>query len=66
LLCGYFPYLNGRDPVAIFTHGKLLTLILKSLDNRYGYKEWSKMTNPDIFEVSKTNDEWNIIRVWKE
>ena len=52
-------------PVALFTHGKLLTLMLKSLNIRYGYLDWVNMTNPDIYEVSKSNDMWKITRIWK-
>lgn len=36
---------------AIATHGKLLTLILKHFDDRFGYTEWENLTNPDVFQL---------------
>ena len=35
----------------IVTHGKLMTLLLKHYDDRFGFEDWEKLTNPDVFLV---------------
>ncbi|MBI1744813.1 histidine phosphatase family protein [Candidatus Acetothermia bacterium] len=35
----------------IVTHGKLMTLLLKHFDDRFGFEDWEKLTNPDVFLV---------------
>ena len=33
----------------LVTHGNLLALILRSIDATFGYDEWSRLSNPDVF-----------------
>lgn len=40
-----------KNPVAIVTHGNLMTLILKAFDQRIGYTEWANLKNPDIYLI---------------
>lgn len=55
----------GIFPVAIVTHGQLLTLILRHFDGRSGYEEWRAMTNPDVFQLSVDKDRSVIERIWQ-
>ena len=45
--------LVGRHglPVAV-THGRFLSVILNSLDGRFGYEEWEALSNPDVFALA--------------
>ncbi len=52
---------NSEGPVAVATHGKLLTLILGHFEDRFGFEEWRALTNPDVFRVSNADG-----RVWVE
>lgn len=42
---------------AIATHGKLLTLILKHFDDRFGYAEWADLRNPDVYRLQFLTEE---------
>ncbi|MBD1371870.1 histidine phosphatase family protein [Hazenella sp. IB182357] len=42
---------RGGQHVVVVTHGNLLTLLLKSFDERFGFNEWEQMANPDVFQV---------------
>jgi 2,3-bisphosphoglycerate-dependent phosphoglycerate mutase len=41
----------GSQPSVVVTHGRLLTLILKHFDPKYGFEEWQLLTTPDVFRV---------------
>ncbi len=41
--------------VAIVTHGNLMALILKTFDDRIGYAEWEKLSNPDVYRLQFLN-----------
>lgn len=41
-------------PVAMFTHGNLLSLIARSFDPSLGFDFWRGLKNPDVYEL--TND----------
>lgn len=42
---------QAGDQAVIVTHGNLMTLILKSFDDRFGFAEWSNLQNPDLYCV---------------
>jgi len=48
-------------PVAAVTHGKLLTLILGSVVGGYSLAEWQKLTNTDVFRLSRDG---GVERLW--
>ncbi|TDQ36568.1 histidine phosphatase family protein [Aureibacillus halotolerans] len=52
--------------VAIVTHGNLFTLMLQAFDSSYGYKEWSTLSNPDVYKLWLPNQTVQIERLWKE
>jgi len=53
--------------IAVVTHGNLMSLILKYYDDRYGFEKWSRLTNPDVYEIVKGKDKEkpDINRIWK-
>ena len=53
--------------IAVITHGNLLCLMLRYFDERYGFKEWESMSNPDVFEITLVQEktEVSIQRIWK-
>lgn len=53
-----------KDKTAAVTHGNLLGLLLKQIDLSYGFTEWKKLTNPDVYEVKIRNGELSAMRVW--
>lgn len=50
--------LFGRteNNIVAVTHGNLLSLILKHYDDTYGFNEWRRLSNPDIYELVKSTN----------
>ncbi|QKQ75924.1 histidine phosphatase family protein [Nostoc sp. TCL240-02] len=48
---------------AIVTHGNLMAMILKHFDDRIGYAEWEKLSNPDVYRVQFLNDATHVERM---
>lgn len=53
------------DSIALVTHGRLLTLILKHFDSQYGFAEWQNLTTPDVFRVLIKENESQVDRIWR-
>jgi 2,3-bisphosphoglycerate-dependent phosphoglycerate mutase len=53
------------DRVVVVTHGRLLTLILKHFDSKYGFEEWRNLTTPDLFRIVIKENESQVDRVWQ-
>ncbi|ANU09831.1 phosphoglycerate mutase [Planococcus antarcticus DSM 14505] len=53
-----------EDRTAAVTHGNLLGLLLKQIDASYGFSEWQKLTNPDVYEVEIKSGDASVKRVW--
>jgi len=47
----------------LVTHGNLLTLILKHFDERFGFNEWKNLSNPDVYEIT-ISEQTTIHRLW--
>ena len=57
--------LLDTDPIVVVTHGRLLTLILKHFDSKYGFQEWQNLTTPDVFRVVIKKNESQVNRIWQ-
>ena len=57
--------LSNTDSIALITHGRLLTLILKRFDSKYGFQEWQNLTTPDVFRIAIKDDESQVERIWQ-
>lgn len=51
---------QAANPVAIVTHGNLMTLILKFFNEQIGYAEWVNLQNPDVYCVRFRNGDVTI------
>ncbi|MCF2148310.1 histidine phosphatase family protein [Desmonostoc muscorum LEGE 12446] len=51
------------NTIAIVTHGNLMALILKHFDDRIGYPEWEKLSNPDVYRVQFLNSATHVERM---
>jgi len=52
--------------IAMVTHGNLMTLLLRHFDTRFGFNEWAKFTNPDVFLIDVGENKSTVERVWRE
>jgi 2,3-bisphosphoglycerate-dependent phosphoglycerate mutase len=55
---------NG-GPAIVVTHGRLLTLILRHFDDKFGFDQWINLTTPDVFRVTFSADDSSVGRVWR-
>ncbi len=57
---------DHRFPAAV-THGNLLSIILNSLDDNFGYDGWASLSNPDVFALREASDgRLEFERLWSE
>jgi 2,3-bisphosphoglycerate-dependent phosphoglycerate mutase len=57
--------LLDTDRFVVVTHGRLLTLILKHFDSKYGFEEWQNLTTPDVFRIAIKENESQVDRIWQ-
>lgn len=43
---------SPSQSVILVSHGNLISLLLKHFDSRVGFKEWSALSNPDVFQLT--------------
>ena len=55
--------LNDAIP-ALFTHGKLLTLVQMSFSSSFGFDSWKSLSNPDVFVLRCSCAEYKLERIW--
>ncbi|WP_434752162.1 histidine phosphatase family protein [Paenibacillus amylolyticus] len=41
---------------AVVTHGNLLSLIIRHYDSSFGYSDWAKLSNPDVYILRRAQD----------
>ena len=58
-------FASSHAVTAIFSHGNLLSLIANSFDRGIGYDFWANLSNPDVFELSKSKTLFTLQRIWK-
>ncbi|MDN7227667.1 histidine phosphatase family protein [Planococcus sp. N064] len=56
---------SAADRTILVTHGNLLGLMLKKIDESYGYEEWKNFTNPDIYQVEIEGAAFQANRIWE-
>ncbi|MBG9794113.1 phosphoglycerate mutase [Paenibacillus dendritiformis] len=57
---------SGYNNVVIVSHGNLISLLLKHFDDRFGFKEWEALSNPDVYHLSFEQNAPAIRRIWTE
>jgi len=48
----------------LVTHGALLSLIIKCFDESYGFEEWKKLKNPDVYLLTVDQGESIVQHLW--
>jgi 2,3-bisphosphoglycerate-dependent phosphoglycerate mutase len=54
----------GIERCAVVTHGNLLALILKWVDETVGYECWAQLSNPDLFVIQLDRAQRSFRRAW--
>ncbi|KAA0549510.1 histidine phosphatase family protein [Bacillus sp. BGMRC 2118] len=53
-----------EEHIALVSHGNLTTLLLKLVDEVYGFDEWKAMSNPDVYMIQLKQDNNHVKRIW--
>jgi 2,3-bisphosphoglycerate-dependent phosphoglycerate mutase len=54
---------DEQETILVMTHGNLMALMLKSFHPSFGYVDWKKLSNPDVYVIeAKTS---TVKRIWK-
>lgn len=56
---------SSNNHIVIVTHGNLLSVLLKHYNEKFGFVEWQKLSNPDIFLLENINNGVTYTRIWK-
>lgn len=54
---------------AVVTHGNLLSLLIGQYESSFGYEEWTKLTNPDVYVLERQQPDaelTTIRRIWTD
>ncbi|MFF2879281.1 histidine phosphatase family protein [Gottfriedia sp. NPDC057991] len=49
----------------VVTHGNLMSLILKQFNKEFGFENWKKLSNPDLYLLKFKNNEFDFERLWQ-
>lgn len=55
----------GITNTLIVSHGNLLALLFQQYDKRFGFKQWKKMSNPDVYVVTVKDENTSFEHLWK-
>ncbi|WP_100012976.1 histidine phosphatase family protein [Lentibacillus sediminis] len=55
---------SEAENTIIVTHGNLMSLLLKHINEEFGFGEWKKLSNPDVFLLTNDRDNVAFERVW--
>jgi 2,3-bisphosphoglycerate-dependent phosphoglycerate mutase len=55
-----------RQPIAIFSHGNLLSLIAHSFDATLGFDFWRSLSNPDVVAIQARPGQVTVERIWRD
>lgn len=53
-----------QKEIVLVSHGCLLALFMKSIDDRFGFRDWELLSNPDVFKLTCLPDSRHLTRIW--
>jgi 2,3-bisphosphoglycerate-dependent phosphoglycerate mutase len=58
---------GGFTHCVLVSHGNLISLLLRYYDDRFGFKEWEALTNPDVYRLTFSSRTGLplVERIWK-
>lgn len=57
---------SDSENTLIVTHGNLMSLLIKNYLPDFGFEQWKRLSNPDVFLLKLKNNEILIERLWQE
>jgi len=56
---------SSYQSIVVVTHGNLLSLIIKHYDKQFGFEEWKRLSNPDIYTMTILESGIELNRIWE-
>jgi 2,3-bisphosphoglycerate-dependent phosphoglycerate mutase len=56
---------SAADSTLVVTHGRLMTLMLKHFDSKYGFEDWRNLSAPDVYRVKTKDGSSDVECLWK-
>ncbi|MEI3605601.1 histidine phosphatase family protein [Pseudogracilibacillus sp. SE30717A] len=57
---------STSENTILVTHGNIMSLLLKNYDNNFGFDCWKRLSNPDVYVLSYSNNQVTMERKWSE
>lgn len=57
---------SNTENTIIVAHGGIVSLVLNYYDLDFGFEEWRKMSNPDVYQLRISQNESHCKRLWKD
>jgi len=57
--------MESGQTLLMVTHGNLMALLLNHFNNHFGFDEWRKLSNPDAYLITISNNQNTIERIWE-
>lgn len=55
-----------KGDTILVTHGNIMALLLRSYDPSFGFKEWERLTNPDIYQLRIKSNDFSLDRIYNK
>jgi 2,3-bisphosphoglycerate-dependent phosphoglycerate mutase len=55
---------EGVENTIIVTHGNIMSLLLNYYNKEFGFEDWNKLSNPDIYLLKSEKKEITFERIW--
>jgi len=52
--------------IALVTHGALMSLMIKFYQSEFGFEDWLKLTNPDVYRISIDEKAFRVNRIMND
>ncbi|MFT4413659.1 histidine phosphatase family protein [Fredinandcohnia humi] len=56
---------SSSENTIIVTHGNIMSLLLNHFDKNFGFEEWKRLSNPDVFLLTIDINRVTVERIWK-
>lgn len=56
---------DENENTVIVTHGNIMSLLLNYYDDRFGFEEWRRLSNPDVFVLKLDSNKVTCKHIWK-
>ncbi|XQY93072.1 histidine phosphatase family protein [Metabacillus sp. HB246100] len=51
--------------IIIVTHGNVMSLLLKHVKETFSFKDWEKLSNPDVYKIETVSHKVAVNRIWR-